>query len=138
MPQDRFEELVKLHLQQRRYLDRDSEMRLLEEAVMRHDMSLAAATATLRGRTMDAGMTSESELDTSTLALLRTLADRQGRVARADFDKAAGFYRARAGGGMPAEETRSRVKRLMEANDLQPRRAGRLLPTRRWYRAIET
>jgi hypothetical protein len=30
------------------------------------------------------------------------------------------------------------VKRLMEELDLKPKRSGRLLPTRRWYRAIET
>jgi hypothetical protein len=29
------------------------------------------------------------------------------------------------------------VKRIMEENDLQPKRSGRLLRTRRWYRAIE-
>jgi len=138
MAQDRFDELVKLHLQQRRYLDRDSENRLLEEAVMRHDMTLAQAMAAVRGRAMDAGMTSESELDAATTALLQTLSDSRDRVSRDDFGKAAGFYRARAGGAMPVDEARARVKRLMEANDLRPRRAGRILPTRRWYRAIET
>ena len=34
-------------------------------------------------------------------------------------------------------EARRRVKRLMEEMDLQPRPSGRILRTRRWYRAID-
>jgi hypothetical protein len=64
--------------------------------------------------------------------------NRRNRVSRDDFDRAASFYRARAGGGMLPQEAQVRVNRLMEASDLQPRRAGRIIPTCRWYRAIET
>jgi hypothetical protein len=137
MPKDRFADLVKLHVQGRRYLSREAEERLLEEAVSRHDLSLAEAEAVLRGAARDAGIASEAEVSDSSLALLRTFADSQGRVKRADFERVVAFYRSRTGGLSP-EEVRRRVKALMEENDLKPRRAGRILPTRRWYRAIES
>jgi UDP-N-acetylmuramate: L-alanyl-gamma-D-glutamyl-meso-diaminopimelate ligase len=41
-------------------------------------------------------------------------ADRRGRVARQDFNKAVAFYRARAGAGLSEAEAARRVKRRME------------------------
>lgn len=135
--QARFAELVKLHMQGRRFLDSEREMKLLEEGVTRYGLSLAEAQATLRGSTEEAGIANQSELDRSTIQLLRTLADRRGRIARDDFDKTANFYRGRAGSSVTEEEARSRVKRLMQENDIEAKRAGFPLRTRRWYRAIE-
>jgi hypothetical protein len=132
-----FAELVKLHMQGRRFLDQDREMKLLEEGVTRYNLSLAEAQAALRGSAEDAGVANQSELDRSTVQLLRTLADRQGRLARADFDKTANFYRGRAGSTVTEPEARARVKRLMQENDVEARRAGFPLRTRRWFRAIE-
>ncbi len=135
--QARFAELVKLHMQGRRFLDSEREMKLLEEGVTRYGLSLSEAQATLRGSTEEAGIANQSELDRSTIQLLRTLADRNGRIARGDFDKTANFYRGRAGSSVTEEEARSRVKRLMQENDIEAKRAGFPLRTRRWYRAIE-
>lgn len=132
-----FAELVKLHMQGRRFLDHEREMKLLEEGVARYNLTLAEAQAAVRGAAQEAGVASQGELDASTMQLLKTLADRQGRVSRADFDKTAAFYRGRAGAAMTEEEARKRVKRLMQENDVQAKRSGLLLRTRRWFRAIE-
>ena len=133
----RFAELVKLHTQGRRFLDSDREMKLLEEGVTRYTLSRGEAQATLRRSTEDAGVASQSELDRSTLQLLRTLSDQRGRIARGDFEKTANFYRGRAGTTVTETEARTRVKRLMEENDIEAKKAGFPLRTRRWYRAIE-
>ncbi len=69
------------------------------------------------------------------MALLKTVADRHGRISRAEFDRVAAFYRAAAQSGISPGDARDRVKELMEENDLRPRRAG-LLRTRRWWRMI--
>jgi hypothetical protein len=71
------------------------------------------------------------------LQLLRTLSDQRGRIARGDFEKTANFYRGRAGTSVTETDARTRVKRLMEENDIGAKKAGFPLPTRRWYRAIE-
>ena len=91
----------------------------------------------MRGAAQEESIALEGELGQSSRELLRTLADRRNRVARAVFDHAVAFYRARAGGGITQAEAQRRVKRLMEESDLQPRPAGRVLRSRRWYRVIE-
>ncbi|MEI6161793.1 MAG: hypothetical protein WCP77_18305 [Roseococcus sp.] len=132
-----FAELVKLHLQGRRFLDREKELKLLEEGVMRYHLTLAEATGALRGSVEETGITSQAELDRSTLQLLRTLGDKRGRVSRQDFGKVASFYRGRAGAELSEAEAQSEVKRVMQQNDIEAKRSGRILPTRRWFRAIE-
>jgi hypothetical protein len=133
----RYDELVKLHMQGRRFLDREQETRLLEEGVTRYALTLDQASGMLRAAAEHDQVATERELERSATQLLRTFADQRNRVSRDDFRKAAAFYRARAGAGLTQAEAERRVKRLMEQGDLIPRRAGRLVPTRRWYRAIE-
>ncbi len=133
----RFTELVKLQTQGRRFLDRDQERKLLEEGLTRYGLTLDEAQGLLRGAAQEGDIAMEAELGASSRQLLRTLADRRNRVARDDFGRAVAFYRARAGGELTDAEARRRVKRLMEEMDLQPRPSGRILRTRRWYRAID-
>lgn len=133
-----FADLIRVHLRGQRFLDREKELKLLEEGITRYDLSLAEASAVLRTATEDASVVGQTELDASTLQLLRTMADRRGRVGQPEFDKVAAFYRGRAGAALPAEDARGRVKRIMEEHDIEPRRSGRILRTRRWYRAIES
>jgi hypothetical protein len=133
----RFAEYAKLQMQNRRFLDREQERRLLEDALTRFGLGLEDATGLVRAAAQDGQVALEAELGASARQLLKTLADKRGRVARADFERAVGFYRARAGGGVTPVETRQRLKRLMEEMDLHPKPAGRLLRSRRWYRVIE-
>lgn len=133
----RFGELVKLQMQGRRFLDRERERRLLEEALTRYGLTLDEATSVLRAAAEHDEVALEGELGRSSGQLLRTLADRRGRVARDDFAKAVAFYRARAGAGLTEAEAAKRVKQQMQELDLQPKPAGRLFRTRRWFRAIE-
>jgi len=136
-PRSRFAELVKLQLQGRRFLDRDQERRLLEEGLTRYGLTLDQATGLVRTAAQDEEIALEGELGASSRELLKTLADRHDRVARDDFGRAVAFYRARAGGGVTEAEAQKRVKRLMEELSLQPKPTGRLIRSRRWYRAIE-
>jgi hypothetical protein len=133
----RFGELVKLQMQGRRFLDRGEERRLLEEGLTRYGLRLDEATGLLRGAAEQGEIALEGEIGRSAGLLLKTLADRRNRVARADFAKAVAFYRARAGAGLTEAEAARRVKRQMEELALQPKPAGRLIRTRRWYRSIE-
>lgn len=132
----RFGELVRLHTQGRRFLDREEERRLLEEGVTRYRLRLDEARGILRAAAAEEDMSLEHEVNASAAQLLRTLADRRQRVTRQDFDKAVAFYRARAGRNLPPVDAQRRVKRLMEEAELRPARSGRILRTRRWYRQI--
>ena len=136
-PRAQFTELVRLHLQGRRLLDRDTERKLLEEGVTRYGLTLDEASGVLRSHAGSDEIALEGEVSRSSSHLLKTMADRRGRVARDDFGKVVAFYRARAGSQLTQPEAERRVKRIMEENDLQPKRSGTLLRTRRWYRAIE-
>ena len=130
----RYAELVKLQLQGRRFLERDQERRLLEEGLMRYGLTLDQASGVLRGAAEHDEVALEGEIGASSRELLRTLADKRSRVSRDDFRRAVAFYRARA--GVPEADAQKRVKRLMEELDLRPKPVGRLIRTRRWYRAI--
>lgn len=133
----RFGELVRLHTQGRRFLDRDEERRLLEEGVTRYNLTADEARGVLRSAAVEDQLALEHDLDSSGSQLLRTLSDRRGRVSRDDFNKTVAFYRARAGQALPKPDAERRVKRLMEEADLKPARSGRIIRTRRWYRQIE-
>jgi hypothetical protein len=134
---DRFEELVKLHTTGRQFLDRDVERKLLEEGITRFNLSFDQARGAVRSAVADSAIVLEGDLDASARQLLRTLADRRGRIRREDFETVASFYRARSSRQITQPDARGRVKRLMEEADLQPARAGRFVRTRRWYRQIE-
>lgn len=133
----RFAELVKLQTQGRRFLDREQERKLLEEGLTRYGLTLEDATGLLRGAAQEDAVALERELGAASRELLKTFADRRERVTQGDFARAVAFYRARAGGGLTETEAKRRVKRLMEDLGLQPRPAGWLVRSRRWYRAIE-
>ncbi|MGG5886849.1 hypothetical protein [Falsiroseomonas sp. HC035] len=132
----RFGELVKLQMQGRRFLDKAEERRLLEEGLTRYGLRLEEATGLLRGAAEQGEIALEGEIGRSAGLLLKTLADRRNRVARADFAKAVAFYRARAGAGLTEAEAARRVKRQMEELALEPKPSGGLIRTRRWYRSI--
>lgn len=132
----RFGELVRLHTQGRRFLDREEERRLLEEGVTRYNLRLDEARGMVRAAAAEEDLSLEHEVNASAAQLLKTFADRRGRITRPDFDKAVAFYRARAGRNLPPLDAQRRVKRLMEEAELKPARSGRILRTRRWYRQI--
>lgn len=132
----RFGELVRLHTQGRRFLDRDEERRLLEEGVTRYRLRLDEARGIVRAAAAEDDITLEQEVNASSTQLLRTMADRRQRIARKDFDRVVAFYRARAGRNLTSLDAQRRVKRLMEECELRPARSGRIIRTRRWYRQI--
>lgn len=135
--QQRFAELVKLHTQGRRFLDHERECRLLEDGVSRYGLTLDEARGVLRSQVEGDRVAIAGDIDQSAAHLLKTMADRKRRVSRTDFGKIVAFYRLSAGSAVSQAEAEKRVKRLMEENGFQAKRSGRLLRTRRWYRAIE-
>ena len=132
----RFKEFLKLHLRRQRFLTQEQEARLLEEAVVRYNLTADEANGALRAAADDANIVTEAELLSSSVQLLKAMADKKNRVSREDFENAADFYRSRTGTTITPIDARKRVKRVMEEQGLEPRRSGWLFKTRRWYRQI--
>ena len=47
------------------------------------------------------------------------------------------MYRAKTKGRVTTDEARLRVKAIMEENNVQPKRAGWVIRSRRWYNSIK-
>ena len=116
-------------------LDPEAERSLLSEGVTRHGLTARGARAVLDGIVTARGgaTTSASERDVG--VFLRSRADRQGRVARADAERAAALYRALSGPGLGTGAAARRVVALMETEGLSPKPEG-LMRSTAWHRTM--
>ena len=135
-PARRFADLVKLSGLQTRYIDREREQRLLEDAVTRFGLSLDEARGILRSVAEDLGYTFETETARRIQQVLARHAGRRGYVSRSQFDNTAQVLRDFTSNTITETEARKQLKRVMADNGWRPRRAG-LFWSRRWYRQIE-
>jgi hypothetical protein len=132
----RFADLVKLNGVGSRYIDRERERRLLEEAVTRLGLSLEEARGVLRSVGEDSGYVFESEARRRIEQMLNRQAGRRGLISRTQFRSTAQLFRDFSDNTIGEPEARRQLKRIMIENGWRPRRAG-LLRTRRWYRQVE-
>ena len=58
-------------------------------------------------------------------------------MSNAEFQQAVEMYRAKTKGRVTVDEARLRVKAIMEENNVQPKRAGWVIRSRRWYNSIK-
>ena len=116
-------------------LDPEAERSLLSEGVTRHGLTARGARAVLDGIVTARGgvTTSASERDVG--IFLRSRADRQGRVAREDAERAAALYRGLAGPGLGVGAASRRVVALMETEGLSPKPEG-LMRSTAWHRKM--
>ncbi len=133
--QRKLADLVRLHLNNARFISCEQEQSLLEAGVTRLNMSLEDSRRTVEDIAESQDATLERDLQRSAQDLLAGLADKKGRVSKADFERAVEFYRTRTNGTLAVEEVRRRVKKLMAQADYKPVRSG-LFRSRKWYRSI--
>lgn len=132
---EQFSDLVKLQMSGNKFMSDEKERALLQEG-LRCGMRLDQARGMVRGAAEERNCTLQRDVDEAATFMLKTFADPRNRVKRADFERVVGFYAMRAEGAMSAAEVSSRVKEIMEQNQLTPRRAG-LMRTKRWYNRIK-
>lgn len=132
---EHFSDMVKLQMSGTKFMSDDKERALLQDG-LRYGLRLDQARGMVRGEAEERNCTLQRDVDEAATFMLKTFADAKGRVKRADFERVVGFYSTRAEGAMSASEVNSRVKEIMEQNQLTPRRAG-LLRTKRWYTRIK-
>lgn len=135
-PRRRFADLVKLSGLTSKYIDRETERRVLEEGVIRCGLSLDEARGTMRSVAEDNDYVFESETGRRIRQVLDRHAGKKGKISKKQFDQTAEILRDFANGAIGEQEARRHVKRIMIENGWKPRRAG-ILPTQRWYKSVE-
>jgi hypothetical protein len=129
-----FAELVRLRLSDAPP-DVEAERALLSEGVTRYGLSAAEARQVLAAERARRGTPSAEGAAKEAATLLRSQADRQGRIGQADLDRAAGLYRRLLGGTASQAEAQRAVAALAEAEGLSPRPQGLLRGTA-WFRRL--
>lgn len=116
-------------------LDPEAERSLLSEGVTRHGLTARGARAVLDGIVTARGGVTASAGERDVGIFLRSRADRQGRVARGDVERAAALYRALAGPALGVGAASRRVVALMETEGLSPKPEG-LMRSTAWHRRM--
>lgn len=135
-PRRRFADLVKLNGLTSKFIDRETERRVLEEGVTRFGLTLDEARGAMRSVAEDNDFVFESETGRRIRQVLDKHAGKKGKVSKKQFDQTAEILRDFSNGAIGEAEARRQVKRIMIENGWKPRRAG-LLPTQRWYKSVE-
>lgn len=118
-------------------LDREAELALLQEGVVRHGMTAEQARRALQAAAARDGRLLGSAGERDVAAFLRSRSDRHGRVGRRDVAQAAQLYRRLAGRGVTQAEAGRRAVAIAEAAGLQPRPEGiRPFRSTAWFRAM--
>lgn len=132
--EDRLKQLIRLRSQRGRVLTAADEDKLLEDAVTRLGVPLDKARGILHSELEKGQISLESDLEETTMELMKALAGDRKALSRRDFEAVASFYASRR--KVPFEASRQSVKRLMEEEGISPKRAG-ILRTKRWYKRIK-
>ncbi|MFN3077557.1 MAG: hypothetical protein ABT940_11865 [Alphaproteobacteria bacterium] len=128
----RFSEYVRLHASQDRLITEEAERSVLRTGVGEFSLSLDEARGILFSVADDRGIALESQADKHVADFL-VHTSRKGRVSHKEFDAAVEFYRKLTRHALSESESRARVKKVMERNDMKPRRNWARLGSRRWY-----
>lgn len=131
----RFAEYVKVQALGGRYIDRETEKKILEDGVMRFELGLDDGRQIMLGVASDQGYVFESEAEKRIAEILEDYAD-NGRIERRQFNDAVGFYRRFCAFGVSEDEAKKRVKKIMITNGWTAKRNG-MLGTRRWFNKVE-
>lgn len=135
-PRRRYADLVKLNGLTSKFIDRETERRVLEEGVTRFGLTLDEARGMMRSVAEDNDYVFETETGRRIRQVLDRHAGKKGKISKKQFDQTAEILRDFSNGAICEAEARRHVKRIMIENGWKPRRAG-LLPTQRWYKSVE-
>lgn len=136
----RFADAIRIEAMDGGFIRAEDERRLLQDGMSRYNLSLEEARGVLLSTVNDQGYTLQrtTEAEISELLTMQAAKGRRRRLSRAQFEQAAEMYRMKARGRVPMEEARQRVKVLMQEHDIEPKRAGWVIRSKRWYNSIKT
>jgi hypothetical protein len=132
----RYTDLVKITGMKAKFIDQAQEVRLLEEGVMRFDLSLEEARRHLRKVAEDNGYVFESQEGRRVEQMMNRHAGKNGLISRQQFENTAQILRDFTDKSIGEEEARRQLKRLMLQNGWRPRRSG-LFWSKKWFAQVE-
>ena len=131
----RFAEYVKVQALGGRFIDRTTERKILEDGVMRFEISLDEGRQIMLGVAADEGYSFESEADQRIKDILDGFAEDR-KIDKREFGDAVMFYRKFCNNGISEVEARKRIKKMMIEEGLKPK-GFTLLGGKRWYNKVE-
>ncbi|EDP66093.1 hypothetical protein BAL199_24139 [alpha proteobacterium BAL199] len=135
----RFADTVRIEAMNGGFIRADEERRLLQDGMARYNLSLEEARGVLLSTVNDQGFSLQraTEAEIRDLILVQSARNRGRRLSKAEFQQAVEMYRAKTKGRVTVDEARLRVKAIMDENNVQPKRAGWVIRSRRWYNSIK-
>ncbi len=144
----RYADYVRLHVRPQRIVFLEHERELLKAGLTEFGLSLKEAGTLLHETTSADGVSLESDVEKHLHTFLsEPRSAREARLAargkgtpsisRGRFEQAVDFYQALTRGALPREETRKRVKVVIQRMGMQPQRDWKRLGSRKWFNRID-
>lgn len=131
----RFGEYVKVQAFGGRFIDRETERKILENGVMRFELSLEDGRQILLGVAAENGFVFETDAEQRLRDILESFAE-DGKINRREFTDSVNIYRKLCVNAVGEEDAKKAVKRVMIAEGFKPKRQG-VLGTKGWYRRVD-
>ena len=134
---ERFAEFVKIQAMENRVILREDEKAILRDGTTRFELPLDEARGVMLVTAEQNGYALQSEVEAELAELITMFSGlKNGRISKAQFDQVVEMYRVKTRSGVPQPEMRVRVKAMMEQQNIQPKRTGWILRSRKWYDRI--
>jgi hypothetical protein len=128
----RLGEFVKLNTYDDKYIDRDEEKKILQEAV-RIGISVDEGLALMRQTANANGITVERDVEDNVKDMLRTFT-RDGQIDKKEFVDAVETYKAKCNNRVPEPEIKRRVKAMIQNEGWKVKEGG--LFGSKWFTEI--
>ena len=144
----RYADYVRLHVRPQKIVFLERERELLKAGLTEFGLSLKEAGTLLHETTRADGISLESEVEKHLHTFLaepktareaRRAAKGKGKatISRARFEQAVDFYQALTRGALPRDETRKRVKVVVQRMGMTPEREWMRFGSRKWFDRID-
>jgi hypothetical protein len=134
---ERFAEFVKIQAMETNVILREDEKAILRDGTTRFELPLDEARGVMLVTAEQNGYALQSEVEAELAELITMFSGlKNGRISKAQFDQVVEMYRVKTRSGVPQPEMRVRVKAMMEQQNIQPKRTGWILRSRKWYDRI--
>jgi hypothetical protein len=130
----RFAEYVKIQALGDNYIDRRTERKILEQGVLRFELSLDDARQIMNTVAASGGTIFETDCDKRIKDILSGFND-VGKIGPREFACAVAIFRRLCNNALSELEIRAKVKRVMTNRGYVPKRAGFFF-SRRWFSRI--
>lgn|GEM_PF-2700638 len=144
----RYADYIRLHVRPQKIVFLEHERELLKAGLTEFGLSLKEAGAMLHETTSADGVALESQVEkhlhsflseprTAREARLAARGKGKNSIAKTRFEQAVDFYHVLTRGALPREETRKRVKIVVQRMGMQPQRDWSRFGSRKWFNRID-